>query len=405
MTIPGSWQRAAQFSGLLDAAGEPSPTIFAEMSQLALTTGAINLGQGFPDEDGPAAILEAAKAAIDQGINQYSPGSGHPDLLAAVSAHQKRFYTLDVDPASEVLVTTGATEALAATLLALLKPEDDVITFQPFYDSYAAIIGLSGANHVTVDLEPPVFQPDLTRLEDAFSDKTRIILINTPHNPTGAVFTREVLVKIVELAHKHNAWIVTDEVYEHLTFDAQHTPITTLPGAAERTITISSAGKTFSLTGWKIGWVTARAEIIAAIRSVKQYLTFVSGAPFQPAIASALALPDEFYTQIRTELQSKRDLLLSGLQSAGFEVYAPSGSYFALADATPLGYADATELCRVLPELAGVVAIPVTAFVKPADHARYRSLVRFAFCKKHEIINEAVARLSRLGEAQLGAKG
>ena len=283
---------------LLGADGETRPTIFAEMSALAARTGAINLGQGFPDEDGPAEVLEAARQAISDGLNQYAPGTGLPVLRQAIATHQQRFYGLTVDPDREVLVTAGATEALAATLLALLEPGDEVVTLEPFYDSYAATIALAGARHRTVALRAPDFQPDLDELRAAITDDTRIVLINNPHNPTGSVLPRETLEVIVELADRHDAIIVTDEVYEHLTFGVRHTPVATLPGAASRTVTISSAGKTFSTTGWKIGWLTAPAELVEAILAVKQFLTYTNGTPFQAAIAVGLALPDSYFDDL-----------------------------------------------------------------------------------------------------------
>ena len=401
MTVSGAWVRAARGAMLLSdrasGTGELRPTIFAEMSALAASTGAINLGQGFPDEDGPQQVLDAAKRAIDEGANQYPPGRGIPELREAIAHHQRRFYGLTVDPDREVLVTAGATEAIAATLLALLEPGDEVVTFEPFYDSYAAMIALAGARHVTVPLRAPDFRPELDELRDAVTARTRIILINSPHNPTGAVLDRETLELIVELANQHDTLIVTDEVYEHLTFDgAEHIPISTLPGARERTVTISSGGKTFSVTGWKIGWLIAPAELVDAVLAVKQFLSYVNGAPFQPAIALGLGLPDSYFADAATALAAKRDLLGSGLRRAGFEVSRPSGSYFLIADAAPLGFHDAVELCRRLPQLAGVVGIPLTAFVRPERQDGYRSLVRFAFCKRTEVLEQAAAQLAAL---------
>ena len=383
---------------LLGADGVPAPTVFAEMSALAAATGSINLGQGFPDEDGPVEVLDAAVEAIRQGVNQYPPGRGTPDLRAAISEHQAHWYGLQVDPDREVLVTAGATEALAATLLALVEPGDEVITFEPFYDAYGALIRLAGASHVTVPLTAPDFLPDEDTLRAAFSDRTRAVLVNTPHNPTGRALPAEVLATVVELAARHDAVIVTDEVYEHLTFDVPHVPIATLPGAAERTVTVSSAGKTFSTTGWKIGWLTASPALVDAITTVKQYLTFVNGAPFQPAVATGLRLPDAVFTGIAAELSAKHDLLAAGLRAAGFEVMRPDGGYFVLADAAPLGYGDARELCLRLPELAGVVGVPVSAFVRPDHAAGYRSLVRFAFCKRRSVLEDAAARLAGLAD-------
>ncbi len=393
--IPGAWRRTAAGAGLLAADGTVAPTIFAEMSAAAARTGAINLGQGFPDEDGPAAVLEAARQAIADGANQYPPGRGTPDLLDAISAHQRRFYGLTVDPTREVIVTAGATEALTATLLALIDgPDDEVVVFEPYYDSYAAAVALAGARLRTVPLRAPDFQPDLDRLAAAVTDRTRIILVNDPHNPTGAVFGREVLSEVVRLAERHDAIIVTDEVYEHLAFHAPHTPIATLPGAAERTLTISSAGKTFSTTGWKIGWVHGPAALITAVLTVKQYLTYVNGSPFQPAIAVGLRMDDAYFADAAAALARKHEILGAGLREAGFTVHAPQGGYFTVADATALGGADAAAFCRALPERAGVVAIPLTAFVSEAHWGEYSGLVRFAACKRVDVLDEAAARLA-----------
>lgn len=396
MTITGAWQRTARGAGLLAADGSVTASIFAEMSALAGRTGSINLGQGFPDEDGPAEVLDAARQAISDGVNQYPPGRGDPILLDAISRHQQRFYGLAVDPATEILVTAGATEALAATILALLEPGDEVVTFEPFYDAYGGLIALGGGIHRTVPLHSPSFQPDESELRAAITDRTRLILINNPHNPTGTVFSAETLALIVDLAHRHNALIVTDEVYEHLTFGVPHIPITTLPGAAERTITISSAGKTFNTTGWKIGWLSAPAPIVTAILAVKQFLSYVNGAPFQPAIARGLDLPDTFYSGIAADLAAKRDLLATGLRAAGFEITVPQGSYFIVADAQSLGYAEGAEFCRALPELAGVVGVPLSAFTSPDHRHRYASLVRFAYCKRVEVLEQAALQLAAL---------
>ncbi len=394
MTVPGAWQRAARGAMLLADDGKLRSTIFAEMSALAAATGAINLGQGFPDEDGPAEVLDAACEAIRGGVNQYPPGLGMPVLRKAIADHQKRFYGMNVDPDREVLVTAGATEALAATLLALTDRGDEIVTFEPFYDSYAAIAGLSEATHVTVPLRGENFQPDHDELRSAVNDRTRIILVNDPHNPTGTILRQETRELIVELAHKHDAIIVTDEVYEHLIFTGGHVPIASLPGARERTVSISSGGKTFNTTGWKIGWITAPHEFIDAIVAVKQYLTFVNGAPFQPAIAAGLGLPDSYFEKIARDLHSKCELLSAGLTAAGFTVSEPHGGYFVIADASPLGFANADEACRNLPALAGVVGIPVTAFVRPKHQASYASLIRFAFCKKTDVLERASAQLA-----------
>ncbi|WP_106814291.1 aminotransferase class I/II-fold pyridoxal phosphate-dependent enzyme [Microbacterium timonense] len=393
--IPGAWRRTAVGAGLVAADGSIRPTIFAEMSALAARTGAINLGQGFPDEDGPAAVLEVAREAIAGGANQYPPGRGIPDLLGAIAEHQERFYGLHVDPDRDVLVTAGATEALAAALLALLEDADDeVVVFEPYYDSYAAVAALAGARLVPVRLRWPDFQPDLDELRAAVSDRTRIILVNDPHNPTGAVFSPEVRAEVVRLAERHDAVIVTDEVYEHLVFDEPHVPIATLPGAWERTLTISSGGKTFSTTGWKIGWACGPAPLVDAVLAVKQFLTYVNGSPFQPAIATGLRLGDDFFRGIAQTLRTKRDLLGAGLRAAGLVVSTPAGSYFTVADAAALGATDAAEFCRALPERAGVVAIPLTAFTTPAHRDDYRSLVRFAACKRVDVLEEAASRLA-----------
>ncbi|MBT2595706.1 aminotransferase class I/II-fold pyridoxal phosphate-dependent enzyme [Arthrobacter sp. ISL-72] len=395
-TVPAPWQRAASGANLLAANGTLGVTIFEEMTTLAVRTGAINLGQGFPDEDGPAEIKAAAQAAIASGANQYAPGKGILPLREAVSAHQQRFYGLTPDPETEVIITTGATEAIAASLMALVEAGDEVLTFEPFYDSYGAIIGLAGATHVTAPLLAPDFMPDMAALEAAFSSRTKVVLINNPHNPTGAVFPREMLQRVVELAARHDAVIVTDEVYEHLTFGAQHIPVATLPGAAGRTVTISSAGKTFSFTGWKIGWLSGPEHLVAAIRTVKQFLSYSSGTPFQSAIAVGLGLPDDFYAGIAATLRHKRDILSDGLKAAGLDVFTPQGTYFVNVDTAPLGISDSVDLARRLPELVGVAAIPVPVFCHPEGAERTRSLLRFAFCKKTEVLEEAAARLATL---------
>ena len=390
------WQRTALGANLLAPDGGLGVTIFEEMTTLALQTGAINLGQGFPDEDGPLEVREAARAAIAAGANQYAPGKGIPELREAVAAHQQRFYGLSPDPATEVVVTTGATEAIAASLLAFAGPGDEVLTLEPFYDSYGAVIGLSGATHVTAPLLAPDFMPDMAALEAAFSGRTKVVLLNNPHNPTGAVFPRDVLQRIVDLACTHNSIIVTDEVYEHLTFGVSHVPVASLPGAADRTITISSAGKTFSLTGWKIGWFTGPEDLVSAVRTVKQFLTYSSGTPFQSAIALGLALPDSFYESIAASLQHKRDILSEGLRAAGFDVFSPQGTYFVNVDTAPLGITDSVDLARRLPALVGVAAIPVPVFCHAEGAQRTRSLLRFAFCKKTDVLEEAAGRLASL---------
>jgi N-succinyldiaminopimelate aminotransferase len=370
-------------------------TIFAEMSALAVTTGAINLGQGFPDTDGPAEMLAAATHAIESGRNQYPPGPGMPELRTAIAAHQRRFYALEVDPDREVLVTAGATEAIAAAVLALCEPGDEVVTFEPYYDSYAATIALAGAVRRTSVLRFPDFAVDEPSLRAAFSSRTRLVLLNTPHNPTGKVFTRAELELICALAREHDAWVVTDEVYEHLVFDgAEHVPVASLPGMASRTLTISSAGKTFSATGWKVGWVHGPEAAVTAVRTVKQFLTFVASGPFQPAVAVALGLEDSVYAGLASSLQAKRDLLCEGLRAGGLHVTQPAGTYFVIADAAPLGVTDALAFCRRLPGLCGVVGVPVSVFHDDPEAAR--TLVRFAFCKRDDVLHEAVSRLATL---------
>jgi N-succinyldiaminopimelate aminotransferase len=392
VTIPGPWRRTLHGAGLLGVDESVRASVFSEMSELATRTGAINLGQGFPDTDGPPEVLEAARRAIGDGLNQYPPGRGMPVLREAIARHQRRFYGIDLDPDTEVLVTAGATEAIAATILALVEPGDEVLTFEPYYDAYAGIAALAGARLVTVPLEWPAFAPDPDRIRSAFSDRTRLVLVNDPHNPTGAVFDRPTRELVVELATRHDAWIVTDEVYEHIRFGTAHEPIATLPGAAERTVTISSGGKTFSATGWKIGWLHAARDLVTAILSVKQFLTYVNGAPFQPAIAVGLDLSDAYFEELSAGLAARRDILVSGLRDAGLDVSVPEGSYFVIADARPLGAIDTAAFCREFASTAGVVGIPVSAFASEPE--RYAGLVRFAFCKRPEVLVEAAQRLA-----------
>ncbi len=370
-------------------------TIFAEMSALAVATGAINLGQGFPDTDGPEEVREAAVRALRDGRgNQYPPGPGVPELRAAVADHQRRFYGLSFDPDTEVLVTAGATEAIAAAMLALLEPGDEVIAFEPFYDSYAACIAMAGGVRVPLTLRAPGFRPDLDALRDAVTPRTRLLLLNSPHNPTGMVLTRDEATAIARLAVERDLLVVTDEVYEHLVFDGEHVPLISLPGMRDRTVSISSSGKTFSFTGWKVGWVTASAALVAAVRTAKQYLTYVSAGPFQYAVAEALALPDAYYADFREDLRGKRDLLAGGLTAAGFEVYRPQGTYFITTDVTPLGEKDGFAFCRALPERCGLVAVPNAVFYDDPEIGRTQ--VRFAFCKRPDILTTATTRLRTL---------
>jgi N-succinyldiaminopimelate aminotransferase len=371
-------------------------TIFAEMSALALETGSINLGQGFPDTDGPPEILAAAQRAIASGHNQYPPGPGIPELRYAVADHQKRFYGLDLDPA-DVLITAGATEAIAAALLALIDTGEEVITFEPYYDSYAACIALAGGARrvITLHRDGQGWTFDADELRRAVTARTKVILLNTPHNPTGKVFTRDELSTIAAVAQDHDLIVITDEVYEHLVFDGIHVPMATLPDLAARTLTIGSAGKTFSVTGWKIGWITGPRELVSAVRTVKQFLTYVSGAPLQPAVALALALPDRYYDQARSTLQHQRDLFCTGLTERGYDVISPQATYFATVQVE----GDATEFCGELPVACGVVAIPSSVFY---DTDAGEHFVRFAFCKRPEVIRQALHRLERGPELGLG---
>ncbi|WP_277209113.1 pyridoxal phosphate-dependent aminotransferase [Isoptericola croceus] len=395
---PGRWRQVAAATGLLAPDGAVGQTIFAEMTVLANRTGAINLGQGFPDVDGPDYIKEAAKAAIDAGRNQYAPGDGVPELRRAIADHQHRHYGLDVDPDTEVLATTGATEALTAAILALTGPGDEVVTLEPFYDSHAAAIAMAGATHVPVPLTADGLRLDADALRAAATDRTRLILVNTPHNPTGTVLTRAELEQIAAVARNRDAVVLTDEVYEHLVYDdARHVPMATLPGMAERTLTVSSSGKTFSLTGWKVGWLHGPAELVTAVRTVKQFMTYTSGSAFQPAIALALA-DDESPRALAASLAARRDLLCEGLETAGFDVVVPRGTYFVVADGAPLGFDDGHDLCLRLPELAGVVGVPVSAFCRQGSTAArsLRSRVRFTFVKRPEVLRDAVGRLAAL---------
>ncbi|MCX4724978.1 pyridoxal phosphate-dependent aminotransferase [Streptomyces sp. NBC_01306] len=370
-------------------------TIFAEMSALATATGSINLGQGFPDTDGPEEVREAAVRALRDGRgNQYPPGPGIPELRSAIADHQRRFYGIGFDPDTEVLVTAGATEAIAASMLALLEPGDEVIAFEPFYDSYAACIAMAGAVRVPLTLRAPDFRPDLDALRDAITPRTRLLLLNSPHNPTGMVLTADERGAIAALAIEHDLLVVTDEVYEHLVYEGTHSPIAALPGMRERTVSISSAGKTYAFTGWKVGWVTGSPALVAAVRTAKQFLTYVSAGPFQYAVAEALRLPDSYFTTLRTDLLRKRDLLDAGLRAAGFTVYEPQGTYFITTDIAPFGEKDALAFCRALPERCGVVAVPSSVFYD--DPEAGRSQVRFTFCKRDEVLRDASERLRRL---------
>ncbi|WP_369793944.1 pyridoxal phosphate-dependent aminotransferase [Actinoplanes sp. SE50/110] len=369
-------------------------TIFAEMSALAARTGAVNLGQGFPDTDGPPEMLAAAAQALASGANQYPPLPGIPALRHAITGHERRFWGLTRDPDTEVAVTAGATEAIAAAVLALCEPGDEVVCFEPYYDSYAASITLAGAVRRPVTLRPGPdgrYEFDEAQLRAAFGPRTRLALLNSPHNPTGKVFTPAELALVAELCQAHDAVAVTDEVYEHLVFDGVHVPLATLPGMGERTLRVSSAGKTFSCTGWKVGWVTGPARLVSAVLRVKQFLTFVNASPLQPAVAVALGLPDAYFQDFTAGLRANRDRLTAGLTAAGFEVLPSQGTYFVTADIRPLGGTDGVEFCRGLPARSGVVAVPTQVFYDHREAGRH--LIRFAFCKRPEVIEEAVARL------------
>jgi N-succinyldiaminopimelate aminotransferase len=381
VTMPG----ASRLDGI-------PPTIFTTMSALALRTGAVNLGQGFPDADGPPSVLEAARAAIASGANQYAPGPGVPALRQAIARHQQRHYGLDLDPDTQVLVTTGCTEGIAAALLGLVDPGDEVVVLEPYYDSYVAMMQMAGAVRRPVTLRAPDFRLDVDELRAAVTARTRFVLLNSPHNPTGTVLTRSEVQSVADVALEHDLVVITDEVYEHLTFDDHaHVPIASLPGMFERTLTLSSAGKSYSVTGWKVGWATGPAPLVSAVMAAKQWLTFTSGAPLQPAIASALDREPDWPRALAASLQERRDLMCDGLEKLGLVVARPQGTYFALTDISSLGWTDGMEFCLALPERAGVVAIPTQPF---HDSPAGDQLVRWAFCKEPDVIQEGLRRLA-----------
>jgi N-succinyldiaminopimelate aminotransferase len=376
-------------------------TIFAETSALAARIGAVNLGQGFPDEDGPPAMLKAAENAIAEGVNQYPPGLGIAPLRAAIAAQRKRKFGTEYDPDTEILVTVGATEAIAASVIGLVEPGSEVLLIEPFYDSYSPVLAMAGCERRAVPMvqNGRGFAIDVDGLRNAVTPKTRALIVNSPHNPTGMVATDAELKALAELAVEADLLVITDEVYEHLVFDGrEHLPLANYPGMAERTITISSAAKMFNVTGWKIGWACGSPELIAGVRAAKQYLSYVGGAPFQPAVAQALNTEDAWVTALRKSLQAKRDRLGSALADLGFEVHDSFGTYFLCADPRPLGFGDSTEFCAELPEKAGVAAIPMSAFCDAgAAHAdAWNHLVRFAFCKRDDTLDEAIRRLGVL---------
>ncbi|MCU4183405.1 pyridoxal phosphate-dependent aminotransferase [Acidiferrimicrobium sp. IK] len=378
-------------------------TIFAEMSALAGATGSVNLGQGFPDTDGPSEVSDAAVEAIRSGVNQYPPGPGMPVLRRAVAAHQERFYRQTLDPDTEVLVTAGATEAVTAAVMALCETGDEVVAFAPVYDSYPAAVAMAGARLVTVPLRAPDWSFDPDELAAAITPRTRLVLLNTPHNPTGKVFSADELDQVARCCVESGLLAVSDEVYEHLVFDGTHRLLAQREGMTDRTVTVSSAGKTFSFTGWKIGWACGPAPLVAAVRTAKQFMTYVNGAPFQPAVALGLGLPDDVFTSMADRLRAGRDQLCAGLAAAGFAVTPPAATYFAMADIRPLGFEDGVELCRALPERCGVVAVPASAFYPGGRGGE--AFVRFAFCKRPEVLAEAVRRLGSLSQPAAPAPG
>ncbi len=368
------------------------PTIFSEMSALAVRTGSLNLGQGFPDVDGPPEVIAEAVAALQQGANQYAPGIGVPALRQAIARHQQRHYGLELDPDTQVVVTTGCTEGIAAALLGLVDPGDEVVVLEPYYDSYVAMIQMAGGVRRPVTLRAPDFRLDPDELRAAVTGRTRFVLLNSPHNPTGCVLSREELAAVAEVAIEHDLVVITDEVYEHLTYGVEHVPLATLPGMAERTLTLSSAGKSYSFTGWKVGWATGPAELVSAVLAAKQWLTFTSGSPLQPAVAAALDHHGDFPKQLAADLHERRDLLCDGLRGVGLETFVPDGTYFASTDVSALGWEDGIAFCLALPERAGVVAIPAQAFYDDREAGRH--LVRWAFCKERGVIEEGTRRLT-----------
>ena len=371
------------------------PTIFSEMSALAVRTGSLNLGQGFPDVDGPPEVIAEAVAALESGRNQYAPGIGVPELRQAVARHQHRHYGIDLDPDTQVVVTTGCTEGVASALLGLVDPGDEIVVLEPYYDSYVAMIQMAGGVRRPVTLRAPDFRLDLDELRAAVTPRTRFMLVNSPHNPTGTVLTPDELDAIAALAIEHDLVVVTDEVYEHLTYGSEHRPLATLPDMFERTLSLSSAGKAYSFTGWKVGWATGPAELVGAVLAAKQWLTFTSGSPLQPAVARALDEHSDFPRTLAKDLQERRDLLCEGLRAAGLTTYTPAGTYFAMSDVSGLGWADGMAFCRALPERAGVVAIPTQVlYDEPAAPGAGQHLVRWAFCKERAVIAESVERLT-----------
>jgi len=374
---------------------EHASTVFGEMSALAIETGSVNLGQGFPDTDGPDVVKESAIRAIREGRgNQYPPVHGIPELRRAIAEHQQRFYGIEIDGMTDVVVATGASEAIAAAMLALVDDGDEVVMFSPWFDLYAAVVSLAGGTRIEVPLTAGSFRPDADALRAAITPRTRLLLLNSPHNPTGSVFSRAELEAIAAVVAEHDLWVISDEAYEHLVYSgSEHVPFSTVPGMAERTVTIGSAGKSLSMTGWKVGWASGPTDLIAAVRVPRQHLSFVSGGPFQWAVVDGLALPDPYWASFRDGLEHQRDLLCDGLATLGFPTTVPEGTYFATTDVRPMGYADGWAFCRDLPRRAGVVAIPHEVFHD--DPEAGKPFVRWAFCKRPDVLEEALTRLSR----------
>ena len=377
-------------------------TVFSEFSALALKHQAVNLGQGFPDFDGPDEVKDAAIKAIRDGVNQYAVGMGAPALRQSIAAHAQRFYGMRVDPDTMVTVTSGATEAIFDAIMGTVDPGDEVVLFEPFYDSYVASVEMAGGVPRFVRLRPPepgrnAWWFDHSELEAAFSERTRLVLVNTPHNPTGKVYSRDELLLIGELCRRRGALVLADEVYEHIVYaPAEHVRMATLPGMAERTITISSSGKTFSFTGWKVGWAIAQPQLRQAAQSVHQFVTFATASPLQAAVAAALRLPDSYFEDLAAMYRSKRDRLVRALNGCGLRTVPPEGSYFAMADIRPFGFPDDFEFCRHLTREVGVAAIPPSAFYGEAHRREGSAMARFAFCKTDEVLAAAEQRLAGL---------
>ncbi|HEU5126504.1 MAG TPA: aminotransferase class I/II-fold pyridoxal phosphate-dependent enzyme [Glycomyces sp.] len=376
------------------ASGPPEVNIFTRMSELARRYDAVNLGQGFPDDSGPAHIIEAASAAMREGRNQYPPVPGVPELREAVARHQRTWYGLEPRPDGGVLVTTGASEALAAAILAFVGPGDEVVVLEPFYDSYRSCVELAGGVLVPVRLRAPGHRLDEAALAAAIGERTRVLLLNSPHNPTGTVLDEAELRAVAALAKAHDLLVISDEVYEHLVYDGgRHLPIAALPGMWDRVVSVGSAGKTFSLTGWKIGWATGPVELIERVQAVKQYLSFAAGTPFQYGIARALESGPDYYRRLLADYRLRRDRIVAGLRDIGFTVHRPQGSYFVTAGIEPFGGGDGMEFCLRMAEQCGVVAIPNQVFYADPDGGR--TAIRFAFCKPVAVIEEGLRRLRR----------